>query len=323
MNESELYKATKERALFGAYLFHGAEELTKSEAVERIRALLEPDVRDLNLETLTNPAPSELLQSCDRLPFFDLQRLIIVKDWGTELADAVADRLEELAEGVILLFVRRGEEKRNSKLYRSLDARNRVVNFEALTFERAVSMVTREAALRRVELPRPVANKLVTMVGLDAYRLRNECSKAADYVGRGNTISEQSLNAAVTPSPEYDVFVMLNRLLSGNKRAGLRLLKGMLNQGEPPLSIAYFLEGRLRLMLHAKELQKAGVSEAEAVKRLGGSPYAAKMAYQNAKTQDEGKLKAAVIALAEVDLKLKQGLQREEDSLALAVLRCF
>ena len=55
MNESELYKRTNAKTLAGAYLFEGAEELTKQQAVDRITALLDPGFSDLNLKRQKEP----------------------------------------------------------------------------------------------------------------------------------------------------------------------------------------------------------------------------------------------------------------------------
>ncbi|MDD3400908.1 MAG: DNA polymerase III subunit delta [Eubacteriales bacterium] len=323
MNESELFKSTKQRELHGAYLLHGAEELTKQEAVERIKEVLDPSFRDLNMDTLKMPTAQSLLSACDQLPFFDEKRLVMVKDWDATQLEACLDKLDSLPSSTILLFVRRGDEKSTTALYSRLDKQNRVVEFPKLTEDRAISMVLRESALMGCSIDRVVARQLIMMVGTDAYRLRNELSKAAGYVGTGNTITEAALKIAATPSVEYNVFNLLNYLLAGNKRAGLRLMKEMIQDGQSALQIAYFLEGRLRLMLHAKELLATKTPQKDAIKQLGGNPKAAEIALKNANKQDYNKLCAAVRSLAEVDIKLKQGAMRDEEALTLAICRCF
>lgn len=323
MDERELYKATQQRTLEGAYLLHGSEEFTKQQAIERIVNLLDISCRELNMETLKSPTAAQLLSACDQLPFFDDKRLVIVKDWSSEELERCLDKLPSLPPTTILLFVRRGEEKSTTLLYKRLNPLGRAVEFSKLTEDRAANMLLSEAALYGCELSTLTARQLVRMVGTDAYRLRNEFSKAADYVGRGNPITEHALKAAVTPASEYNIFNMLDQLLSSNKKSGLRLLKVMLQSGEKVLPLTSFLVGRIKLILHAKELLNAKTPQKEIISQLGGNPRAADIAIKSAKTQDEKKLRAALKALTEVDLQLKQGLMKDEDALMLAIYRCF
>ena len=81
MNESEFYKATQSRALKGPYLLHGEEELTKAEAVARVKKLLDPGMLALNCQSLQAPDAQTLLQAADQLPFFDEFRLVLVENW--------------------------------------------------------------------------------------------------------------------------------------------------------------------------------------------------------------------------------------------------
>ena len=89
MNESEFYKATQSRALKGPYLLHGEEELTKADAVARVKKLLDPGVLDLNCQSLRNPDVDGFLSAADQLPFFDEMRLLLVEAWEDGLIDAL------------------------------------------------------------------------------------------------------------------------------------------------------------------------------------------------------------------------------------------
>ena len=204
VNESEFYKATQSRALKGPYLLHGEEELTKAEAVARVKKLLDPGVLALNCQSLRSPDADALLAAADQLPFFDELRLILVESWDAALIEALETRgrLLNMGDTTIVLFVQRGECAKGNRLLKALAAENRVVAFEKLTMERATNMLLRESALRNVDLSKATAQALVDRVGFDAYRLRNEFSKAADYAGPGGTVTVEVLNQTVTPSPE-------------------------------------------------------------------------------------------------------------------------
>lgn len=139
-----------------------------------------------------------------------------------------------------------------------------------------MNMLLREAGLKNVGLSRSVAGLLADKVGYDAYRLRNEFSKAADFVGPCGEVTEAVLDSVVTPTAEFQVFELLETLLAGRRAQGLTMLRQALQQGENALGLAAFLCGRLKLILTAREHLETGKTPEAAAKLLGGSPYAAK-----------------------------------------------
>ena len=325
MNESEFYKATQSRALKGPYLLHGEEELTKAEAVARVKKLLDPGVLALNCQSLRSPDADALLAAADQLPFFDELRLILVESWDAALIEALETRgrLLNMGDTTIVLFVQRGECAKGNRLLKALAAENRVVAFEKLTMERATNMLLRESALRNVDLSKATAQALVDRVGFDAYRLRNEFSKAADYAGPGGTVTVEVLNQTVTPSPDYDAFEMLDALLDGKRKKGYAMLLNALDRGETPMSLSGFLEGRLKLILTAREHLDRGLDPRAAARQLPGSPYAAQIAVKNARKRTVAELRQAVAAFAAVDGFTKQGTYKDRDALLLAVMNTF
>lgn len=328
MTESELYKRTNARTLSGAYLFEGAEELVKQQAIDRIVAALDPGMLDLNLKRLKEPDVAAVLDAAHAVPVFDALCVTVFTDFDDA---AIYEGLEKrsaldalfLPRDAVILFVRRGKGKETA-LSRLFHEKDRYVSFDPLSEDRAQNMVAMLCAKRGVRLDRPEAFKLIEMVGTDAYRLENEVSKLCDYVGSGGAITSDVLKFIVTPSVEYEVFPMLNALLAGNKKTAMRMLTEAMKDGqENPLRVATFLEGRLKLMLIAKELLDEKRPRAEIIKTLGGSPKAAEIAIKNAQKYSTEKLRFAVAAFAEINARMKQGLLNETDALVLAIYKSF
>lgn len=328
MTESELYKQTNAKTLSGAYLFEGAEELTKQQAVDRIVALLDPGFSDLNLKRLKEPDITAVLDAVHAVPVFDALCVTVFTDFDdAALFDALEKRgaLEALfrSRDAIILFVRRGKGRETpfSKLF---SEKNRYVSFDPLSEERAQDMVKLLCAKRGIRLDRPEAYQLIAMVGTDAYRLENEVSKLCDYVGNGGVITADVLRFVVTPSVEYEIFPMLNALLAGNKKTAMRMLTEAMKSGqENPLRVAAFLEGRLRQMLIAREMLADKRPRAEIIKTMGGSPKAAEIALKSAQKFPVERLKNAVAAFAEINARLKMGETTETDALILAIFKSF
>ena len=322
MNETEFYKSTQAGTLSGLYLLHGEEELTKQEAITRVEALLDPGMRDMNRTRLRAPLASEVMAAGAQAPFFDRFRVIVVWDMPDEDLNKLIGTSDKIPPETILLAARRGK-SRETAAVKKLAAAGRVVEFPPLTRERATNMVAREAALYGVSIDALLIRKLVELAGTDAYALRNEASKVFGCAGRGGTVTAGMIERCATPSWETDVFAMLNCFLRGDRKGGLKAVETMRQNGQTALSIAYFLEGRLRQMLIAKEMLDAGTPPHAIVRALGGSPYAAEKAISAAKKCALDMLRRAVIRLAEVDFQLKQGLATDSDSLFLTLFGCF
>lgn len=328
MTERELYDRTNARTLSGAYLFEGAEELTKQQAIDRIVSLLDTGFIDLNLKRMKEPDLNAVLDAAHAVPVFDALCVTIFTDFDdAALYEGLEKRgaLDALfaSSDAITLFVRRGSAKETA-FVRLFKEKDRVVSFEPFSEDRAREMCMRLCAKRGVRLDRPEAFQLVDMVGTDAYRLNNEISKLCDYVGSGGTVTRDVLKTVVTPSVEYEIFPMLNALLAGNKKTAVRMLTEAIRDGqENPLRVATFLEGRLKQMLIAKELMEDKRPRPEIIKTLGGSPKAAEMTLKNAQKFPLDRLKAAVAAFARINADMKQGLINESDALLLAIYKSF
>lgn len=328
MNEREFFEQTNRRALHGAYLLEGDEELTKQQAIDRVVALLDAGMQELNLKRLKAPDADLLCDALRSVPVFDALCVTVVTDFSD---DAVYEALEKkrlldmlfTAPDSVLLFVRRGT-GRDSAFSKLMKGKDRYVLFDTLDTDRAMRLCTRVCAQRTVRLDRPEALQLVNMVGTDAYRLTNELGKLCDYVGSGGTVTDAVLKTVVTPSVEYRVFAMLDALLSGNKKAAMRMLTDAMKSGqENPLRVATFLEGRLKAMLIAREQLDAKRPRAEILKAIGGNPKAAEVTLKNAQRFPTDRLKSAVAAFAEINARMKQGLLDEENGLLLAIYRSF
>ena len=318
MDETEFYRQTRDKTLFGAYLLYGQEELTRREAQDRVVALTDAGYRDLNVERLEQPTWDALWDAACRLPFFDALRVVVVKSFRDEDVLPHMDKLLTLPAGVVVLLERAGEVRRDAAVRKAFG--ERAVEFAALTEDRGVSLVCREAALTGVNIDRQTARLLCQMAGLDANALKNEFSKAAGYVGLGGTVTRETLERVVAPTPEYDVFRMLGAFLAGNKKLGLALLYGMLAEGQSALGLASFLGNRMKQMHQARVLLDAGKRAPEIKQRLGGSPYAADKTIESAKKCDAATLARCVAAFAQVDASLKTGELDETTALVCAAL---
>ena len=89
------------------------------------------------------------------------------------------------------------------------------------------------------------------------------------------------------------------------------------------MGVAGFLEGRLRLMLIAREMLDQKRPRSEILSRIGGSPYAADNAIKSVQRLTAAQLKNSVAAFAEVNALVKSGERDERNALFYAIYKSF
>jgi len=323
MEEMAFFKAIRDGSLTGMYLLHGEEEYSKEQGVRQCMALASDVAREMNVQQMKAPTADAVIAACETLPFFDRIRIITVQDMTAEEEAKLAAYASKMPDSALLLILRRGTAAKTGVLVKALEKSDRVVEFPRCDQGRAVSFALKRAKEANALLDRPTAVSLVDMASVDMASLENAVRKLAAYAN-GQPITREMIVRCITPSPEYNIFQILEAFLAGNLKGGLSMLQTELRDGgQSPLAVAAFLEGRCKLMLTARQLLDQHKSEQEIIRMLGGNAYAAKKTVIAAKKYRADRLRRAVIAFADVDAKLKQGILREDDSLLIAVYRAF
>lgn len=325
MTENEFYKAIENRAVQGAYLLCGEEELTKAFLVSQVKKLLEPSLADMNSQTLRGPTPEAFLAAVDQLPFFDERRLVLVEGFDEGFLEELArrGRLTEYPDTTLVLFLQRGNARTGSRLYQALNKQGRVVVCKKLDKAAALNKLIRDSAKYQVGLDRAAALLLIDRVGLDGYRLSNEFSKAALFVGRGGTVTEKVVAEVTTPSAEFVSFAILDALLEGRRKEGYALLAAALNRGDSPMALAGLFIWRFKQLLVARECLDLGMGQEQIQKQLGGNPKAAYYVIKSARRQTTAALRRGLTAFTRVSDHVRQGIYQGRDALLLAALETF
>jgi DNA polymerase-3 subunit delta len=152
---------------------------------------------------------------------------------------------------------------------------------------------------------RGAAAALVEQIGLDLDRLSHEIEKACLYAGERNEITAEdfaAVGSGVRPLALYELTDALGRR---DVVAALRLLAGLLDQGEPPLVILGALANHFRKLVRARDCDP--LESAEIARRLSLHPFAAEKLAEQARRFDEPRLRSCLAAAREADFALKGG----------------
>jgi DNA polymerase-3 subunit delta len=173
----------------------------------------------------------------------------------------------------------------------------------------------------------PAAQDLILRrAGSESAMLAMELEKLCLYVGERPTITEDDVRAGFRDMAESWIFDFTAALASRQAARALPLLRGLMEQGEPPLRLLAMIARELRLMLIARECLDDTVRgkwraetsfsvfqsrvlphlDAETREAFGNAhPFVLYRRFQDASRIDARRLRGALIQLSELDVRLK------------------
>ncbi len=310
--------------LGGAYYFYGDDPYSLDKGMRAVIGVTNPDLRDMNTQILKTPAPSDVQNAAETLPFFDDKRVVVVTEFDADMANALTEYALSVPESTVLVFMRGGKAPAANPLYKALDKQDRTVSFDPLSQQQATAFLEKRAKANGIPLENAAARLLVQYLGVDLGALENTLLMLGAYVGYGNKVTIKAVEACVNPSSEYKVFAIMDQLWAGNKRAGMAELTGLVNSPtESAIGLATLFERNVRVVVNAKQMLLCGKPEAQIAGALGVAPFIAQKAVRNAKKRTLKQLNGALDAFAGVEWKQKQGMAKAENELLIACYENF
>lgn len=162
---------------------------------------------------------------------------------------------------------------------------------------------------------------LVTRIGSDTGYLDRVLERLA-LSCEGAIIRVQDVAALLPPPLEADVFAALGALISGQRARALKLFWAVDRTGTPAPKTLGACAWQLRLLIGAKELFQEGQhSAARIAQELGANPYSVQKILPHLGRFDLGRLRQALIRVADFDQAIKSGTLHPSLALDLFVWR--
>ncbi|HEY8491583.1 MAG TPA: DNA polymerase III subunit delta [Dehalococcoidia bacterium] len=322
------------------YVFHGADDFSRTEALAELRASLDADgMLATNAQTVDarEASPEAVLALCDTVPFLGAYRLVVVEGLLGRFAERRGGRrrnaapqdglgpwaalpayVERMPPSTVLVLVD-GEVRPENPMLRALAGKGRVREFRPLRAAEVPEWIRARAAARGLRLEPGAVRLLADLVGNNLWVLSAELEKLALYAGE-RPVTAEDVRALTAAAREVSVFALTDAVVAGQEREALRALEELLAAGAGGPYLLAMLARQYRLLLLAKELTLAGAPKAEVGRRLGiASPFALDRLLQQASRAGRERLEAAYRRLLEADAGIKRGLWDEESALTLLV----
>lgn len=332
MNHTAFFDLLKNGQPAECYLFEGAEEYIKQQALKQLYARVLPaGLEEMNLTELTDPDPDALIAAAETLPFMGEKRLVVVRECSLIAAgrksederktEAITEYLGRIPPSTCIVFYVKGKADGRKKLYTLLKKKNAIVDFSPMNDAECADWARKTMRRMGKQLDGDTAGKLVFTVGRDAALLRQEMEKLAAYLDDRAVVTAQDIDAVCTRSTECTVFQMVDAQVAGNNDAAFALLRDMVRAGEQRMAILAMLLRQYRILYHMRCLMDERTPAASQATLLGIPPFSVTRTQQQARRFDAQRLRAAYDYLMNLEFAIKQGRIPQDNCAENALLK--
>lgn len=304
-----------------AYVFAGTEEFLKEEALdELVRACTVPGSREFDFTFLRGPgvSPAEIVTVCRVPPLLSPRRVVAVKDRELAPTEELAAQVRRLPDCVCLILWPADTPVRRMTAWGRVAE---LVDFAGLRRREMETWVNRRASRAGVKISPDACRVLAVRVHSDLRSLAAELDKLACYVGVGNRIGTQDVEALVSPGAAEDLVFRLTDAIADRKASeAIRLFNMLVRRGEPPVMVLFMTAKHVRRIIQAKSLCESGLSPDAVAAEMGVHPYVAEKSCLQAANFAAADLLAALDVLSRADVRIKTGETDAATEVEMALL---
>lgn len=317
------------------YLFAGDDEAKIAATRRRLRERAEREGGAAALESFSGegragPDADAVVAAVMAMSLTPSRRYLLadgVETWGKAQAGRVAKAIASIPEQTTLVLIAHG--KPPAALAKAVKAAGgEVAAFEAPKAREIPKRLVAEAERRGFKLAPDAARLIVERLGTSPLRLGNELDRLSLWAGQGRAdgagegdVTLADLEAMIADTSEAAAWSLADAVLAGDGEQALAVAERLVGQGESVTGLSYVLSSRLRAGATAAAEIEAGKPERQVAEGLPMHPYAAKMLVKRVRGRDPARLRAAVGAIADLELWCRGGSDYSEDVALTLALR--
>lgn len=254
ITEADLKKHIKEKRFSPVYVIYGEEQMyVKNYTKMLLESVAGKAPSDFNFHSFKGEMNlDELAAAMQVVPFMSEYNCVLLEDVFFDLmSDSDLKRIKEIcaiqSEGTILIISMPSNmpEKRKSafdSIVKSADKTGSVCEFKKQNQNTVERYVAKWANQNGKLISRVNASKLISYVGNDLTRLKNEVDKISAYA-KGGEITLEDIEKLATVNLESRVYDLSDAVLNGNSDRAFRVLDTLMFQKEEPIKLLYILSG--------------------------------------------------------------------------------
>ena len=293
------------------YLLLGSQDYMKNRCIKAIVAAHLPEDDTMNLSRYFGKKTDikEVIALSDTMPFLAEKRIIIIEgtDYFSHTCEELADYIPNIPESTILIF---SEEKADARLKhtKAVKSEGGYAEFDNLPEKELRDWVSSRLRREHRQITEKAFDLFMNRCGADMWEISNDLEKLISYTFGKEGRHREDVDAVCPAPPEDKIFAMIDAILAGNSKRALMFYTDLLALRSDPMGILKLLREQLRLLLHAKDLDRGRMNPQEMGKLLGMKEGRVRMALPAARKSSTIILTKLIEMCAEVDERIKTGL---------------
>jgi len=260
MNYFELLRNWKKNKLVKVYYFCGEESYFKSEATEKLKALLiPPKERIFNLDLLyAGKTPLDRILNLIQTPPVGFEKRLVILNEVNRLSskerNLILQHIKFLPDLTFLVLV--SEKKDSKKEFASKLKKMKVpvVEFNPPTSERVKIWISEKFKSYKKNIEKSALELLQNYCGDNLFDLSQQIEKLVLFVGGKKRIEKEDVEKVVGLSKTHNVFQLSNAVGEKDFLGAVEILKSLSLYGEKPGTILFFLTRHWIRLLKIKNL---------------------------------------------------------------------
>ena len=306
----DLAQSLKKGTIEPVYFLFGPETYLRDEAAraiadEALRGTLLREFNESSFNLLSDDARSAVAIA-EQLPMMSDRRVVRIRNFG-KLREAdeevLLNYLDRPVETSVVVFVADDIDKRK-KLAKSLMA-GAAFEFQPLKMNELQSWLISHLRKLKTEIEPQAQRQILEMVASDLHTLTNELNKLAAAALPSGRITVGLVDELISRSREHLNWELSDHMVAGNRKAALKTLRDLLDDGVEPVMLVGLIAGTYRRMALARELLSQGVAPAGIFSEVRMPPFKQGAYLSMLRSCDPKDVARKVKRIAEADLNIK------------------
>ena len=268
---------------------------------------------DINFTKTTSDSIEDSLKNIINMPpMFAESRVIVIDDFekvwsNSSLRESFNDSIKKLPNTTKLLLIDNEKPNKRIKVYKTIAKLGFIIECNEMNTTELVQWINREFKRHKTAINKQAIEHLISQVGSSMHDLIGEINKLVAYCANDKTVTIAKIDTVVIPSVEAGIFACVDALGQRDIKTAYLQLKGLIENGEPPLRILAMFIRQIRLIMRTKLLQEQEFSTFYIMKELSIPEFVVKKLYKQTSNFTVNELKKLLLSLNETEDKIKTG----------------
>lgn len=311
---NSIYSLTSElnnENLASIYFLFGEDHFTINSAIKLIEKITKPLITtDFDKETVSlekKASAADIIDLAYTFPFGSEKKLLIVKNFeNLSNKKVLAEYIKKPTESTILVIANYGKiSNLNVEPYKSLIKHNMIFEARELKGRELENWVERRCTKLSIKINSENVKTLIEIVGEDKSLLEMQLQKFKSFLSENVEITTEEIKKLSSATKEYSIFDLMNALGKGSKLNSIKVINNLLDNGKDLVFIVSMLTKYISVISQSIEFQQRNLSDFDASKAIGVSPYYYKNCKNASFLKNEKTLRQATNALYNTDLLIK------------------